>query len=163
MAVATLRELETVRFRPLEPDDRERLRRLFLRLSPRTVYRRFLSPVPGPCEPVLDRLMDVDHRDREALAALVGNEIVGVARYARNPGEETAELVLVVADDWQRHGLGRALLWSLAGLARGRRVRAFTGTMLADNGPMLKLLRALSPGVSARPSAGQLEVEIPLR
>jgi hypothetical protein len=35
--------------------------------------------------------------------------------------------------------------------------------MLADNGPMLKLLRALSPRVSARPSAGQLEVEVPLR
>jgi GNAT superfamily N-acetyltransferase len=157
-----LRDGNTVRLRPLEPDDRERLRRLSLRLSPRTVYRRFLGPLPRFGEPLLDRLVDVDHLDREAVAALVGDEIVGVVRYVRQPGQQTAELALVVADQWQGRGLGRLLLHRLARLARLRRIRAFTGTVLADNLPMLQLLRSVSPGTRARWEGGLLEVEVPL-
>ncbi|MBO0686117.1 MAG: GNAT family N-acetyltransferase [Candidatus Dormibacteraeota bacterium] len=162
MLVASLGP-EVVRLRLLDSGDRERLRRLFFRLSPSTVYRRFLSPLPGPCDSVLDRLLNLDHCDREAVAAVVDDEIVAVARYARQPGQQAAELALVVADEWQGRGLGRMLLRRLARLARLRGVRVFTGTMLADNRPMLELLRALSPELRARASAGQLEVEIPLR
>ena len=105
----------------------------------------------------------MDHWDREALAAVADGEIVAVARYMRRPGEETAELAVVVADEWQGRGLGRLVLRRLAGLARSRCIRAFTGTMLGDNRPMLELLRSVSPGLRAHwEGAGQIEVEIPL-
>src|SRR5207247_7248905 len=54
------------------------------RLSPTSVYRRFRSPVPAPRAYCLARLLDLDHHDREALAAVVGDEVVAVARYARS-------------------------------------------------------------------------------
>jgi hypothetical protein len=69
----------------LEPGDGEALRRLFHRLSPETVYRRFMSPLARPEQARPERLLDVDHMDREAIVAVVAGEIVGVARYSRQP------------------------------------------------------------------------------
>jgi hypothetical protein len=59
----------------LEPGDPEPLRRFWSRLSPETRYRRFMIPL-AMLE--AERLLDVDHRDREAIVAVVEGEIVGV-------------------------------------------------------------------------------------
>src|ERR1700694_2022867 len=64
-----LRDSREVEIRVLAQDDGERLRRLFFRLSPLSVYRRVLSPLPRPREEGLRRLLDVDPREREALGA----------------------------------------------------------------------------------------------
>jgi GNAT superfamily N-acetyltransferase len=157
-----LRDGRSVSVRPLRPDDGERLRRLFFRLSPLSVYRRFLSPLPAPREEGLRRLLDVDHCEREALAALDGDEIVAVARYARQPGSEAAEIAVVVADDWQRDGLGHLLLERLAGLARIRGIQRFQATVLGDNAPALQLVRSMFPGSRAEWETGVAEFQIPL-
>src|SRR5919201_5678286 len=112
-AVATVQS-SVFAIRQLQPDDRERLRRLFYRLSPTTVYRRFMSPIRRPSERALDRLLDLDHRDREALAAVVDGEVIAVVRYARGPLAEQAEIAIVVEDAWQHHGFGKLLLALLA-------------------------------------------------
>jgi len=148
--------------RPLMADDGERLCRLYHRLSPESVYRRFLSPMPSPRPDVLARLLDVDHLDREAIAVLEGDEIVAVGRYIRSAGGDSAEIALVVADAWQRHGLGRLLMRRLGRLARRRGIRAFTGTIAGENRPALMLVRATAPDVRARWATGEIEFEIPL-
>src|SRR5579863_2155919 len=104
----------------LEPGDGERLRRFFYRLSPETVYRRFLSPIQRPEQLERLHLLDVDSQDRVALLAAVDGEIVGVGRFVRDPrAPTTADLALVVADAWQRQGVGTALLGALAEAALG--------------------------------------------
>src|SRR3982074_1006633 len=85
-----LRDGREVEIRVLAPDDGERLRRLFFLPSPRRGYRRFLSPLPRPREEGLRRLLDVDHRDREALAAIHDDEILAVAPSRRQPGPDVA-------------------------------------------------------------------------
>ncbi len=150
-----------LRLRPLGPEDGDRLCRLYERLSPESVYRRFLSPMPVPRPALLARLLDLDHRDREAIAALDGDDIVAVARYARRPGLEVAEIAVVVADDWQHRGLGRLLMRRLARLARWRGIRAFTGNIAGENRPALLLVRS-APRASARWTTGEVEFEIPL-
>jgi GNAT superfamily N-acetyltransferase len=157
-----LRDGRTVSIRPLGEDDGERLRRLFFRLSPLSVYRRFLSPLPAPRDEGLARLLDLDHCNREALAAVDDDDIVAVARYARSPGSEAADIAIVVADDWQHDGLGLRLLERLAGLARRRGVRYFEATVLGDNTPALQLVRHAFPGSRARWDAGVAEFRIPL-
>jgi GNAT superfamily N-acetyltransferase len=158
----TLRDGRTVSLRPLRDDDGERLRRLFFRLSPLSVYRRFMSPLPAPREDGLRRLLDVDHCEREALAALDGDDIVAVARYARLPGFEAAEIAVVVADDWQRDGLGHLLLERLGRLALRRGIRNFQASVLGDNAPALQLVRSMFPGSRAHWQTGVAEFEIPL-
>src|SRR5436305_1525986 len=123
----------------LEPSDGEALRRLFYRLSPETVYRRFMSPLARPEQARPERLLDVDHKDREAIVAVVEGEIVGVARYSRKPGTDVAEMAVVVADEYQRQGLGSRLLAALGEHATRAGIRRFSLTMLADNRAAVRL------------------------
>jgi GNAT superfamily N-acetyltransferase len=146
----------------LEHSDGESLRRLFYRLSPETLYRRFMSPVVRPDQVRPDRLLDIDHCDREAVVALDGGEIVGVARYARQPGSPTAEVAVVVADAWQRHGLGSRLLTALARLAAAAGIERFTLTMQADNDRIVRLVRHLAPSTRFTLSYGVYEAVVPV-
>jgi RimJ/RimL family protein N-acetyltransferase len=147
----------------LERSDGEALRRLFFRLSAKSVYRRFHSPIVRPEQAQPDRLLDLDHHDREAVVAVLDGEIVGVARYARWRESDAAELAVVVADTWQRQGLAIRMLSSLAELARSAGIERFTATIQGDNRPALGLLQRWLP--SARPtfSYGLCEVILPIR
>jgi predicted N-acetyltransferase YhbS len=115
-----------VNLRLLERGDESLIRRVCYRCSPDTLYRRFLSPVLPPANALVQRLIDVDHRDRDALVAFDDHGIAGIARYAPAPGGNSYAVAIVVADDWQRKGLGRMLMRRglppsvVAELGRGR-------------------------------------------
>jgi len=164
MASLHLSDGSTLQLRPLEPEDGPLLVSLFYRLSAESVYKRFLSPIPDPYRPGMRRLLQIDHHDREALAAISAGEVVGVVRYARDaqdPG--VADIAIVVEDGWQHRGLGGLLLRRLAAVARRRGIGAFHATMLGDNRPAKRLLRGLSAAARFRWSTGELEAEVPLR
>jgi len=146
----------------LEPTDGLELRRFFYRLSPETIYRRFHSPITRPEQAHPRFLLDIDHRDREAVVAVVDGEIVGVARYVRRSGSSTAEVAVVVADDWQRQGIATRLITALAGFATEAGVERFTMSMQADNTPVLRLMNRLYPGASMAHSQGILEAVVPV-
>ena len=148
--------------RLLQPGDADLISRFFWRLSKETVYRRFFSPITLPNEPLLKRLVDVDHCDREALIALDDQGIVGVARYGTGPGA-SHDVAVVVADDWQGRGLGALLIRRLAHIARLRGISSFHATMLGDNARAQSLVRGLSPHVTMRFESGYVEADIPLR
>jgi len=132
--------------RQLEPDDSEALRRLWSRLSPEARYRRFMIPLASLEASHLERLLDIDHLDREAFAALVDGEVVGMASYARTESRrDVADLAVVVADAWQRQGLATHLLSALAARARKAGIARFAVMFQADNGAALGLLRRLMP------------------
>jgi GNAT superfamily N-acetyltransferase len=149
--------------RPVRVDDEPLFVRLWPRLSPETVYRRFHSPLRGLSREAVHHLVDVDHDLREAVVAVVGGEVVGVARYDRSPGDPArAEFAVVVEDAWQGMGLGRQLLTELTDLAARRGVTTLTATVQADNERMLWLIRRLLPGSRLVPDHEVYEVESPL-
>jgi GNAT superfamily N-acetyltransferase len=149
--------------RSVRPDDASLFCRLWERLSPETVYRRFHAPLRRP--PVgADRLVRVDHDLREALVAVVGGDVVGVARYDRSQADRsTAEVAVVVEDAWQGVGVGRQLLEQLTGLAARRGVRTLTATVQQDNDRVIGLIQRLLPGSTFTPDADVYDVESPLR
>ncbi len=124
----------------MEPDDADRVRRLFQRLSPESIYRRFFTLFPAPPASVLRRLTTVDHGDHEALAVLDGDEIVAIASWDR-PAHATAEaeIAVLVEDAWQHKGLGRALVRMLTGDAARHGITVLNATVLADNHPARRL------------------------
>ena len=133
--------------RPIRADDGDRLRRLFDRLSPETVYRRFFTRYPALPPRVLRYLTAVDHQDHDGLVALDGDEIVAVARWDRTaPSDPEAELSIVVEDAWQHRGLGRALMGMLTADAAGHHdIRVLRATVLTENGPARRLATSLRP------------------
>jgi GNAT superfamily N-acetyltransferase len=141
--------------RPVQPDDGERFRRLWPRLSRETVYRRFHAPLRRIPAETVRRLVEVDHDLREALVAVVGGEVIGVARYDRSPADPaSADVAVVVEDAWQGVGVGRQLLAELTELAARRGVRSLTADVQADNDRMVGLLRRLLPGARLTPEHG---------
>ena len=149
----------TVPTRPVRPEDAEGFCALWNRLSPETIYRRFHAPLRRPPVDPVPRLVSVDHDLREALVAVVGDDVVGVARYDRSATDpSTAELAVVVEDAWQGVGVGRQLMQQLIELAARRGVRTVTATVQADNDRVLGLVRRLLPAATLTVDAGGYEV-----
>jgi len=162
---ARLRDGSSVLIRPIEPDDRELLRSGFHRLSERSRYLRFQSPLTELSDAQLSYLTVVDHHEHEALLAIDSehDDAVGVARFVR-VGDGVAECAIVVADDWQNRGLGSELLERLVKRAHEEGIERFTALVLADNNDALRLLERL--GDTVRHGTGsqiELEIELPPR
>jgi RimJ/RimL family protein N-acetyltransferase len=151
-----------VEFRPIAPEDGVRLERLFYRLSPQTLYRRFFSPVPRPSAKVIHRLANVDYGDRMAIVAVIDDEIVGVARYDRLGDPSEAEVAVLVEDAWQQRGLATRLLWRLTAAARERGVQTFIAGVLGENRPMMGLLEVLSDELEVTFADGEYTARIGL-
>ena len=71
----------TVHLRPIIPDDAPRILELHGRLSERTRYFRYFSPYPHMSEKDLKRFSVVDHHDRVAFGAFLGDQLIAVGRY----------------------------------------------------------------------------------
>jgi GNAT superfamily N-acetyltransferase len=137
----------SVTIRPIRPSDAPLLAASHARLSDESVRRRYLVPKPTLSRRDLRYLTEVDGVDHVALVAIAAGRIVGVARFVRaadDPG--SAEAAVVVADEYQGDGVGRALGWALADAARERGIERFTAVMLRDN----DAAHALFASISAR-------------
>ncbi|MBF9316587.1 GNAT family N-acetyltransferase [Mycobacteroides chelonae] len=125
--------------RPLLPGDRQRL----ARLSPRTVYRRFLGV---PNKRMITYLFEVDYLDHFAWALTDGPDgldglVVADARFIRHVAQpDSAELAFTVGDDYQGRGIGTLLMEALSVSAHADGVRRFTASVLADNYAMRSIL-----------------------
>jgi GNAT superfamily N-acetyltransferase len=129
-----------VHVRALRADDCARLARLFEQLSDESVYFRFFSPTPRSTAAQLE-LKALDGTDHVALVALVGDEIVAVARYDRlSSTEGEAEVALEVADAQQGRGIGTLLLHHLAVVAREHHIRTLSAVVLPGNARLFRML-----------------------
>ncbi len=102
-----------LKVRPLRREDRERYRRAVDGLSATTVLLRFGGPKARLTDAEVDNFLDVGQRGREALVITDAgdHDILGVARFAPLPDEPgSAEVAVVVADEWQGKGLGTLLM-----------------------------------------------------
>jgi GNAT superfamily N-acetyltransferase len=157
----TLTDGAVVELHPMQPEDAVQLVKFHGTLSPDTTYLRYFSFHPQLSEKELHRFTHVDHTDREALVAVVGDEIVGVARFDRQ-GDDEAEVAFVIADAWQGRGLGPLLLQHLAERARAVGVKTFVADTLPRNRPMLSVFRHAGLPYEEHFVAGTIRVELTL-
>lgn len=129
----------TAHVRPIEPGDGDLLRALHSRLSERSRYFRFFGAHPRLSDREVERFTVVDQQHRVALVALVGGEMIAVARYEGRAGQSSAEVAFVVDDAHQGRGLGSVLLEHLAAAAAERGITRFEADVLADNRGMLRV------------------------
>jgi len=132
----------TVHLRPIVPSDADALTAFHGRMSERTRYLRYFGAYPQIPPRDLERFTTVDHHDRVAFVALLGDDIVAVARYERIDKGPTAEVAFVVEDRHQSRGLGPILLEHLAAAARESGIERFVAEVLAENAAMLGVFRA---------------------
>ena len=150
-----------LRIRPLRRGEYGPVRELCARLSLRTRYLRFFSPMPVLPDSLLRMLADVDDPRRLALVAELdhadGGDVVALGNVSAID-DGRAKVGLVVADAWQRQGIGVALAARLLQAAEVRGYHRFVVHGLWDNPALRPLLNHLVEVVSTSTRSGESEI-----
>ena len=148
-----------LQFRSLRTGEDSVVRDLFARLSLPTRYLRFFMPLPVLSDSLLRMINGAEDQGRIAMVAetddihrqavALGN--VAPADYGRG------EVGLVVADAWQRQGIGSALAGRLLRAAQDFGYNKFVVYSLIGNPAVRPLLARVADVVSTRTHYGVLE------
>jgi acetyltransferase len=154
--------------RPIRPEDEPGVARFHASLSARTVRARYgkdLALAERTAHERLTRICFVDYDREIALVAEVpgadGPEIAGVVRLSRVHATEDKQLTLVIADAWQRHGIGAQMIRSAIAVARKEGTERVLARLSEDNHPMRDLLA--EHGFAFEGHDGQLSASLALR
>src|SRR6185436_15625 len=121
-ARADISDRATAAIRPVDPAEQAALSDFFAALSVESRYRRFFAPV-RPSHGLLD-LLSGRPANVDAIVAIADGVIVGH----------------VVADAWQRRGVGAALMRALIARAQARGVTALAMDVLPGNRRVLAMI-----------------------
>jgi ribosomal protein S18 acetylase RimI-like enzyme len=149
-----------VAVRPACADDLAGVVELHEACSPRSRERRYLSGAALPRPGRLRRLLEPSRGLTLVATTDTDGTVVAMANLL-GEGDE-AEVALLVRDDWQRRGLGSALLRRLVSHADRAGYAALVLHLRADNAPMLRTLRRLDRPSSVQRDGGLLTLTVPL-
>ena len=132
--------------RPIKAADDELLLELFNSLTPETVHLRFFSTLKYMPKEVLEKLTHLDYDKQMAIVALIDEDgrdrMVGVGRYTLLDDEPgAAEFAIVVQDSHQGRGIGSAILYHLAHVAKLQNVHTIVGYIMNENRKMFGALK----------------------
>lgn len=136
-----------VELRPVQPQDSMLLSAMMARLSPQTKYNRFHGSVNNLTSTLLRYMSCVDQQRHVAFVLTTeqnGEEhIIADARYVvdEDSKDESAEFAIMVEDRWQRFGLAEHAIHALTAAASKNGLRWLHGDVLAENCPMLALMK----------------------
>lgn len=150
--------------RPIKLTDEPLLHEMFYRLSQDTVYKRFCGIVKYMPHKNLQRFCTVDYTRDMTLTATIRQgdleRIVGVATYNRNAKTAFAEVGMVVDDEFQNRGIGKALMRKLTEYARAHDIKGFTAYTIGFNSPMIRTFRYTGHKVDTVPETHGCAVRI---
>jgi acetyltransferase len=95
----------------------------------------------------LKEFTNPDSRNAVALIVLcsgeTGEEEIGVARYVIDPDGVNCEFAIVVADAWQKRGIGKRLMNALIRHLQVSGVKQISGYVLKSNSTMRKFVKQM--------------------
>lgn len=143
----TLADGTAITIRPIRPED-ARIEAEFVRnLSEESRYYRFMDTLRELSPQMLSHFTRVDYDRHMAFIAVSGEGAqeteIAVARYIAAGDGTSCEFAIVVADAWQRKGVGTLLMRTLIETARARGLRMMFGEVMTGNHKMLELMQHL--------------------
>jgi acetyltransferase len=148
----TLRDGTPVTLRPIRPEDEPLMVTFHETLSARSVYLRWLQRLNlsrRTAHKEMIRMCFIDYDREMALVADYINpqtgqhEIMGVGSLIKEQSTKSAEIALLVADQFQRRGLGTELLRRLIQVGRDEQLQRLTGDILAENRGIQEICKKL--------------------
>lgn len=135
----------SVVIRSVRPDDIELIHAMHQRLSPASIYFRYLRSYT-PTLADVRRVCQLAVHEGAAFIAAVEEPaiaIVGLAYYVIDPEQRppVAEPAILIEDAFQSHGLGRMMLQRLIQHALAQGIRAFRAHVHPANHRILHLIR----------------------
>jgi GNAT superfamily N-acetyltransferase len=159
----------TAAIRPVHPADRPALGGFFEDLSLESRYLRFFAPI-RPTGSLL-HVLSGGPANVDAVVAVADGVIVGhamatdraEAQTFEDPcGARVTEIGVVVADAWQRRGVGTALMRALVTRAQARGVTSLAMDVLPSNRHVLAMIIGHWPQAVITHSPDSLDIRIPL-
>jgi acetyltransferase len=151
--------------RPVRAGDAPLVQRFVRELSPQSRRNRFFGPVHELSPAQLERMTHHHGSNGLGLIALADEAAPRIVAIAQHVVCDTpfAELAVVVADDWQRQGLGERLVLLLLAHATRTGTAAVQGLVMAANTPMLALASKLGFAFEEDADPALVRIEKPLR
>lgn len=142
--VEHLRDGSRVEIRLARPEDAEDVEEMHTRSSEDTRYQRYFAPMNDWREDQLNRISG-GHRGATLVVEDTSGAVVGLGNlFPEHPGDaDSAEIAVIVEDDWQGRGLGTLLLGHLVELAKRQHFTTLVALVLATNTGMIRLLERL--------------------
>lgn len=154
--------------RPIQPSDKDALAEGFAQLSLESRRRRFFTLRKVLSDDELRYFTECDGENHYAIVAARGaatdgqQEGIGVARFIRLKDDPVvAEVAIVVADAWQRRGVGKRLLERIVAAAAERGIQKIHAIALPDNDQIRGLLENLAENVETGREYGVLTFSFP--
>ena len=140
-----LRDGQEVLLRPIKPEDEPLLLEMFNNLSEETKRYRFFQTIGDIPHEVIVRYCNVDYNKEIAIIAELAEEglrkIIGVARLITEAYGKKGEVSLIIADPWQRLGLGSKLLNNIIEICRDRNLETIYAKTRSDNHRAIELMK----------------------
>jgi acetate---CoA ligase (ADP-forming) len=153
-----LRDGTTLRLRPPRAGDAAALAAFLDGLSQQSLYYRFHG-FPTVDEKLVEPFLDPDWHERGHLIGEMEGLVIALASYVRLRDPAAAEVAFLVADDYQRRGIGTRLLEQLAARAASVGIERFVAEVLPENSQMLRVFQAVGFESTRRLEGGTVEVE----
>ena len=135
-------------FRPVKISDEPLLKGFYYSLSESTIYKRFISARKNmPHEKLQEFFVVIDYTKQMVILAVLehqGREVIAaVGQFRGNEGSHTAEVALMVQDEYQNQGIGTELLAHLTYIAKKQGLLGFSAEVLKENRMMLHLFEKM--------------------
>lgn len=132
-----LKNGKEILLRPIRPEDEPMEAEMFTKFSEETERFRFFTPLKEITHELLVRYTQIDYDREIAIIAEISErgkkKMAGVVRLIADPYNETAEFAIVVADPWQRQGLGNKFTDYILEIAKERGIKTVYADFLRDN------------------------------
>jgi len=137
----------TYRLRSITPTDRAGLMQFYAGLSADSAMARFHGVAPTIPDGTAMFFCGPDHEHREGIVAEgidAAGDLVIIGHVCIEPiDDDLAEMAIAVADAWQHHGVGRALLAHAVAWAQAHGIDRLAASILSGNAAMFGLVGSM--------------------
>ena len=149
----TSRDGRTVILRSITSEDKQIEKELIEGLSFQSSRYRFFQVIKEASEEMVNQFCDIDYENEVAIIAEYNSNDkkrnVGVVRLLIDPGLQTGEFAILVADNFQGSGLGTKFMDTLIDIGRKKGLKSIYGIVLPENGGMLALAKEFDFSIGA--------------
>jgi acetyltransferase len=162
----------TANIRPIRPEDEPLMVKLHHMLSERSVMMRYTYPIALSERVAHERLVRICFNDYDRELALVAEhkdpysgepEIMAVGRMTKVPGTSDAQFSILVADPFQRRGIGAELVRCLMRIAREEKIQHLKAEFLVENSVTRRMCEKLGFRLERIGGDGLVQAEIAIQ
>jgi acetyltransferase len=160
-----LKDGASVHIRPIRPEDEPMVIAFHAGLSEQSVYMRYLQPLSLAVRTGHDRMIRICFNDYDREIALVAEragEIAGIGRLIKLSKGNAAEWAILIADKYQRKGLGEELLRRLVQIARDEKLSCFVADIHPENRGMQRVAQKVGFKLRFDGDEGLMKAELAL-